>query len=614
MGAHTRNMAASGVAALVLVLVVGCSGVLAQQTLYGRPIEELCEAQDIVECDQRTNYFEDQIFPIEFIQRASNVQFFNTFVRFRITKPNDSSFRYTAILLQCGCPVPQGISEDDQDTHIIPVPIKSAYMYETPTIYMFAISLGNLDKLKVMRSDLYLYSPDVHAAISSGDVMLTGGAHRLVVDEGVVGTVPALAVVALWEQLGHDDEEGSFAQQTSGKIQFIPNGEVYESTPLGRAEWLKIVALLTKSVPEALDIFNQVKARYFDARDAVLEKSSLRPSVITNQLFPSFEPGVSYTWSTTGKNTYTYRLLSDAGALYRLDDAQSQQLSAEEAIASFSSGRYWIGYADLDSRTTDDVLASDISSGQFVYKELDAAKCALVYSASLRVSPSGLGSDLFESAVVFPDRVLLDLTSILHPEIDTSRELFYYRKMTPSDDLTCERTVLPAVPASGRIFVEYAVSVFGIERFDLEDVAGEMQLALSDGLDVPNFLVGIDFAAPVSGGGVMQRLRLMLKPSESQPSADEVKSFLVSYLSSMNLNVRVDVEKVTEDGNTLGENPESSSGLSGGAIAGIVIGSLVAVVLVALFAVFWSRRVRSKRSSSSKEAREENSSSPEITA
>jgi iron complex transport system substrate-binding protein len=59
---------------------------------------------------------------------------------------------------------------------------------------------------------------------------------------------------------------------------------------------------------------------------------------------------------------------------------------------------------------------------------LPAVAAGKVWNDTLRMSPGG-GSDYFESAILNPDKVLVDLVKIFHPALLADRAFTYYKNV-----------------------------------------------------------------------------------------------------------------------------------------------------------------------------------------
>jgi iron complex transport system substrate-binding protein len=116
------------------------------------------------------------------------------------------------------------------------------------------------------------------------------------------------------------------------------------------------------------------------------------------------------------------RFLSDAGAAYLWSDDNGSggiTLSVEAVYSRALDADYWLNPA-LFVRGRSDIEALDPRLAS-----LPAVKRGAVWNNTLRLSPGG-GNDYFESAILNPDKVLIDLVKIFHPELLPDRSFTYY--------------------------------------------------------------------------------------------------------------------------------------------------------------------------------------------
>lgn len=100
---------------------------------------------------------------------------------------------------------------------------------------------------------------------------------------------------------------GHGALENSG-IPIIEMADYMEATPLGRAEWIRLLGRLYGRGAEADSIFKSVESKY-DALAAKASELEKRPKVLTEMLTSGY-------WFVPGGNSYMARLITDAGGDY----------------------------------------------------------------------------------------------------------------------------------------------------------------------------------------------------------------------------------------------------------------------------------------------------------
>lgn len=193
-------------------------------------------------------------------------------------------------------------------------------------------------------------------------------------------------------------------------------GEYMESTPLGRAEWIKFVALFFDRGKEAEEIFTQMEARYLKLT-ALTRDVDRRPTVITNTPYGGH-------WSVSGGNSFISHYLQDAGAAYvwqKTGDTGSIPMDIELVYDRGLTADFWINTGIWTSLAQ--ALRSDPRFAAF--KSLQTGK---LFNNNKRLNAAG-GNDFWESGMVQPDVILADLIRIFHPELLPDHKLYYYRQL-----------------------------------------------------------------------------------------------------------------------------------------------------------------------------------------
>jgi iron complex transport system substrate-binding protein len=307
------------------------------------------------------------------------------------------------VLVRCGAPRPD-LTGDLADAPQIQVPIKSLFSASTTHLPLLS-DLGRLDVLSAVAEKTYVTSPEVNARIADGRVAeyASGGTVN---SEKVITSAPDVLMTQ-----GTDDPAYP-ALRTAG-IAVVANAEYLEATPLGRAEWLKVMAALTGTETQAEQVYAGIRSRYAEvartARDAA-------PVQVL--------PGTMYqgTWYMPSGGSYVGKLLADAGGTYPFAADTSNgslELGFESVFAKAGTAPTWL--VTEQWKTTAEALKDDARYGQ-----LSATKTGQVWSATKVIGPGG-GNDFYERGVTRPDLVLGDLVAILHPDLAPKHEFAFYR-------------------------------------------------------------------------------------------------------------------------------------------------------------------------------------------
>jgi iron complex transport system substrate-binding protein len=215
---------------------------------------------------------------------------------------------------------------------------------------------------------------------------------------------------------------GSESAGYTGKIEelgikVIFNADYLETHPLGKAEWIKLFGALYCKEEMADSIFNSVSESYMRVRSMVRQASSGRPEVLLGLPFKD-------TWFISPGNSYVSILVADAGGHYLWEDSESSvsmPLGLEDVYLKAVKADYWLNTGSVTTRK--EIISLD--------PRLGLIPCFIqgnLYNNNKRLSAGG-GNDYWESGIICPHLLLMDIASVLHPGIFPEHELIYYRRL-----------------------------------------------------------------------------------------------------------------------------------------------------------------------------------------
>ena len=198
-------------------------------------------------------------------------------------------------------------------------------------------------------------------------------------------------------------------------LDVVLNAEYMETSPLGKAEWIKFIAAFYNKEKLADSIFNNIEKEYLSLLE-ITNKIKEKPTVFAGMPWNG-------AWYIPGAKSFQAKLFKDAGAKYLwLDnDEQASLVKAKEVIIDEAfEADYWLNQNSYKSEK--DIIAFD---GKF--KGFNAVKKHKLYNNDKRINQSS-GNDYWESGVVSPHVILKDLIEIFHPQL-VEHELYYYRNL-----------------------------------------------------------------------------------------------------------------------------------------------------------------------------------------
>ena len=394
-----------GIAGLLLCLA-GCAS---RQEPPGKlPIEAMARADGscLESFDPTVDYFPDKA-QIDYA-KGFQVEYRQHYKVVTVREPwREATDIFQYVLVQCGAPVPEGFDR----AQVIEVPAQTAIALSTTQLPHFT-KLGILDRaIGINRIDS-VNTPEVRQKFDRGALIEVGSGSTLNV-EAVLAARPDLVLTFGTGNTATD----SHPKLLELGIPVAIVAEYMESSPLGRAEWLKFTALFFNREAKAEEVFAAIARRYEAAAQRARSVAD-RPTV-----FAGF--GYRGTWHVPGGKSYVAQFLHDAGADYlwaESDATGSIPLDFEAVFDRAVNADFWLN-GSQGWKTREDAIVEDDRYGRF-----QALQAGRLFNNDARLNPSG-GNDYWESGTVNPDVVLADLIQIFHPELAPDRELVYYRQV-----------------------------------------------------------------------------------------------------------------------------------------------------------------------------------------
>lgn len=312
----------------------------------------------------------------------------------------------TYVLVQCGTEPPAGF----EPAQIITVPVKRVVAMST-TYLSVLDDLGLLDRLVGVDDATYTYNQKVIELFAAGKLKAIGSGAGLNL-EAAIELKPDLIITF---GSGSTDFD-SHPKLLEAGLKVVLNAEWLDTSPLGRAEWGKFIAVFFNQEAAAETWFTEIADGYAKVK-AIASKAGSPPKLAYGTPYQG-------TWYLPGGASFAAQLIRDAGATYPYaadTSTASLPLSFEEAYSTTRDAAYWINLPFVPDLAA--LLAQDRRFADF-----DAYKKGAVWNNDLRSNAAG-GSDYYESAVVRPDLVLADLVAIVHPDKMPGHEFYYYRQL-----------------------------------------------------------------------------------------------------------------------------------------------------------------------------------------
>lgn len=209
------------------------------------------------------------------------------------------------------------------------------------------------------------------------------------------------------------ENNGGYGKLDKLRIPIIETADYMETSPLGRAEWIKLYGLLLSS-SKADSLFSAIEKEYLQLK-AEAAKLPLGLSILT-------ERKTGNVWYVPGGKSTMGILLRDAHAKYIFADDQhsgSLSMSPEQIIAKGNQIDAWaLKYFGGNALTKNELLAEYQG-----YQALKAFQSGNIYETDTSCEP------YFELTSFHPEILLREFIILSHPEAgDKFGKLRFYKK------------------------------------------------------------------------------------------------------------------------------------------------------------------------------------------
>lgn len=330
--------------------------------------------------------------------KGFNVTYQDDMVLLDINDPENKEaeqFRFALTDKDYSGKLPEGYTRID-------IPVESA-------ICMTSLQLSNFLKLDIpekvvgITSTRHLHNEKVNRQLKEGKT------HKIGIEgnfdnEVIMAINPDVIFISPFKRGGYDAIRNV-------DIPMIPHLGYKELTPLGQAEWIKVIGLLTGNSADANREFAGIEKRYNDLK-AMVDTVGYRPTVFSGEMRGG-------NWYAVGGKSFLAQLFRDAGGDYFLkdnDESGGVTLDYETVYANAAHADYWRIVNSFDGDYNYDVMKEQDNR----YTDFDAWKNHGVIYCNMKEVP------FYERMPVEPEVVLSDFIHVFHPDILPDHKPGYY--------------------------------------------------------------------------------------------------------------------------------------------------------------------------------------------
>lgn len=287
------------------------------------------------------------------------------------------------------------------------IPLKRVIVM-TNSLARLMVELGVEDCIAGVCEPEHISDSLINARIAQGAIATCGNSMYPIIEK-IMELNPDAIMVSPFEETG-------YGQLEKLGIPLLECADYMETSPLGRAEWIRFYGRLF-GVPERSDsLFNEISAAYLNLCQ-LATGASTRPKVM-------LETRSGSAWYTAGGASTIGRMISDAGAEYLFADNKnsgSVPLSFETVYERASQADVWLLKNNGNTKLTYDLLEADFKP----YASFKPFKTKNIWVCDVHRVP------YFELTSFHPELLLSDFISIFHPEIfsDTDYTMQFYHPL-----------------------------------------------------------------------------------------------------------------------------------------------------------------------------------------
>ena len=275
------------------------------------------------------------------------------------------------------------------------VPVQSVVSFSATQWAVF-LRLGEIDRIKGILEGRFVTDSTMRSLLAQEKVYDIGTEAAADI-ERMIQIQPDILLYSPY----FDGNQGGL--NITGAVLF-PFADYMENTPLGRAEWIRVIGMLTGCEGKADAWFEDIERRY-NALSTLCADVEHRPTVFSDLAFNG-------QWYVAGGRSYIAKLFADAGADYIWKDnpsTASVPMDAESILAKAQHADYWRVINSNPYPMTYESLGKESP----VYPLFDAFKNHRIIVCDI------LSTGYFEQSQCEPDLLLADFIYFFHPELLT---------------------------------------------------------------------------------------------------------------------------------------------------------------------------------------------------
>lgn len=248
----------------------------------------------------------------------------------------------------------------------------------------------------------YVYDSIIKVKAKKGEIQEFGGENEYSIEKLIQFNITTILYSGFEEKFPNENKLKKL------NIELIPIYNWRETHPLGKAEWIKVIGIITGNEKEAFELFNQVVKSYKEVHN-LASKTQTSPTLLSGNIYGDV-------WFAPSGESYVAQLFQDANSNYIYKNTigtGSLSLSMEAILQDNATTEIWLnpGFQTKDEITKNNPHVANLKCFNRIYG----------YSGNMK--------KYFELSAIQPHLLLSDYIHIFHPEITEISSLYFYQEV-----------------------------------------------------------------------------------------------------------------------------------------------------------------------------------------
>ena len=300
----------------------------------------------------------------------------------------------------------RSVPENLPEGTVVRVPLERAVVYSVVHGSVLK-ELGRVESIKGVCNLEYFKMPEVQEGCQKGTVVDCGNGMNPDIEK-IIDLHPDAIMLSPFENSGGYGRVGKLG------VPVIECADYMETSPLGRAEWLRFYGLLVGQEQKGEALFAQIEKEYLSVK-ALAAKAVSHPTVLSDLKYGS-------AWYIAGGKSTTGRLYADAGANYvfaELPNSGSVPMAFETVFDKGENADFWL----IKYNQPHDKTYRELQKDYVLYARFKAFRERRIYGCNTNRIP------FYEESPFHPEILLKDMVKIFHPELLEGYEPKYFSKL-----------------------------------------------------------------------------------------------------------------------------------------------------------------------------------------